>query len=70
MNNRIGEKRILAISAHPDDIEFTSGGSLAHWIDEGWAVSLVVCTDGGKGSQDPAIGDGGTPGTGLGSRAF
>ena len=48
-------KRVLAISAHSDDIEFTSGGSLARWIGEGWAVSLVVCTDGGKGSQDLAI---------------
>ena len=50
-----GAKRLLTISAHPDDIEFTSGGSLARWVGEGWAVSLVVCTDGGKGSQDPAI---------------
>jgi LmbE family N-acetylglucosaminyl deacetylase len=50
-----GAKRILAVSAHPDDVEFTSGGSLARWIAEGWAVSLLVCTDGGKGSQDPTI---------------
>lgn len=49
------ERHVLAISAHPDDIEFTSGGSLARWIGEGWAVSLVVCTNGDKGSQDPAI---------------
>lgn len=55
IHDQVGEKRILAISAHPDDIEFTSGGSLARWIGEGWAVSLVVCTDGGKGSQDPTV---------------
>ena len=55
INNQIREKRILAISAHPDDIEFTSGGSLARWVGEGWTVSFVVCTDGDKGSQDPAI---------------
>ncbi|MFQ5856836.1 MAG: PIG-L deacetylase family protein [Anaerolineae bacterium] len=47
------EKRVLAVSAHPDDVEFTSGGSIARWRDEGWAVHLAVCTDGGKGSHDP-----------------
>jgi LmbE family N-acetylglucosaminyl deacetylase len=49
------EKRLLAISAHPDDVEFTSGGSLARWVSEGWVVSLIVCTDGGKGSHDPSV---------------
>jgi LmbE family N-acetylglucosaminyl deacetylase len=53
--NQSQERCVLASSAHPDDIEFTSGGSLARWIGEGWVVSLVVCTDGGKGSQNPAI---------------
>lgn len=49
------EGTILAVSAHPDDIEFTSGGALARWSAEGWAVHLVVCTDGGKGSHDPTM---------------
>ena len=52
-------KNMLVIAAHPDDAEFTSGGSLARWISEGWAVSLIICSDGGKGSQssedDPAV---------------
>lgn len=43
------------MSAHPDDVEFTSGGSIARWAAEGWTVYLVVCTDGGKGSHDPAV---------------
>jgi len=47
------QPRLLAISAHPDDVEFTSGGSLARWADEGWIIHLVVCTDGSKGSQNP-----------------
>jgi LmbE family N-acetylglucosaminyl deacetylase len=45
--------RLLTISAHPDDVEFTSGGSLARWANEGWIIHLVVCTNGGKGSQNP-----------------
>lgn len=55
VGDRSTEQHILAISAHPDDIEFTSGGSLARWIGEGWTASLVTCTDGGKGSQDPGV---------------
>ncbi len=55
VNGQTRKKRILAISAHPDDTEFTSGGSLARWADEGWTVSLIACTDGGKGSQDPTV---------------
>jgi len=52
---QLGEKRVLTVSAHPDDVEFTSGGSLARWSAEGWTVYLVVCTDGSKGSHDPAV---------------
>ncbi len=52
---RSDEKRVVAVSAHPDDVEFTSGGSLARWAAEGWTNYLVVCTDGGKGSHDPAV---------------
>jgi LmbE family N-acetylglucosaminyl deacetylase len=55
VDSQAGGKRVLAISAHPDDVEFTSGGSLARWAAEGWVVSLVVCTDGGKGSHNPTI---------------
>jgi len=42
------ERRVLAVSAHPDDAEFTCGGTIARWSDEGWMVHLVVCTDGSK----------------------
>ena len=52
MNRDAASRRVLAISAHPDDAEFTSGGSLARWAAEGWLAYLVVCTDGGKGSQN------------------
>lgn len=45
---------VLAIYAHPDDAEISSGGTLARWADAGATVSLLVCTRGEKGSQDPA----------------
>ena len=46
--------RALAIGAHPDDIEFGCGGTLAGWAAAGCKVTMVVVTDGSKGSWDPA----------------
>lgn len=45
--------RALAVSAHPDDAEFGCGATLAKWSEQGCVASLVVCTDGSKGSWDP-----------------
>ncbi|HRW39602.1 MAG TPA: PIG-L family deacetylase, partial [Aquihabitans sp.] len=38
--------------AHPDDIEFGAGATLARWAEDGCEVSLLVCTDGSKGTWD------------------
>src|ERR1035438_3370426 len=43
----------LAIGAHPDDVEFGCGATLAKWAAAGCAISLLVCTDGSKGTWDP-----------------
>ena len=43
----------LAIAAHPDDVEFGCGGTLAKWAAAGCVVHHLVCTDGSKGSWDP-----------------
>lgn len=45
--------RALAVGAHPDDVEFGAGATLAKWASAGCEVSLLVCTDGSKGSWDP-----------------
>ena len=45
--------RALAIGAHPDDVEFGAGGTLAKWVAAGCEISHLVCTDGSKGSWDP-----------------
>lgn len=47
-------ERALAIGAHPDDIEFGAGATLAKWARDGCEVSFLVLTDGSKGSWDPA----------------
>ena len=43
----------LAIGAHPDDIEFGAGATLAKWAAAGCRVHHLVLTDGSKGSWDP-----------------
>jgi LmbE family N-acetylglucosaminyl deacetylase len=53
----------LAVGAHPDDIEFGCGATLAKWAAAGTAIHHLVLTDGAKGTWDP---DGG--GTALVAR--
>lgn len=47
--------RVLAIAAHPDDIEFGCAGTIAVWRDQGAEVRYVIVTDGSTGTQDPAL---------------
>jgi LmbE family N-acetylglucosaminyl deacetylase len=42
----------LAVGAHPDDVEFGAGGTLAKWAAAGCTVHHLVCTDGSKGTWD------------------
>jgi len=44
---------VLAIGAHPDDIEFGCGGTLAKWAKSGAVIHYLVCTDGSKGTWNP-----------------
>lgn len=43
----------LAVGAHPDDVEFGCGATLAKWASAGTLVHHLVLTDGSKGSWDP-----------------
>jgi LmbE family N-acetylglucosaminyl deacetylase len=43
----------LAIGAHPDDVEFGGGATLAKWSRAGCVVHHLICTDGSKGTWDP-----------------
>jgi LmbE family N-acetylglucosaminyl deacetylase len=45
----------LAIGAHPDDVEFGCGATLARWAAHGCQLVHVICTDGSKGSWDPDL---------------
>jgi LmbE family N-acetylglucosaminyl deacetylase len=46
-------ERALAIGAHPDDIEFGCGATLAKWAAAGSDITLLVLTDGSKGTWNP-----------------
>ena len=43
----------LAVGAHPDDIEFGCGATLAKWAAGGCEINHLVLTDGAKGTWDP-----------------
>ena len=47
-------KRAMSIHAHPDDQEFSIGGTLAKWAQAGCEIISVVITSGDSGSNDPS----------------
>lgn len=48
--------RILVVVAHPDDVDFACGGSVARWAGEGDEVSYCILTDGDAGGYDESMG--------------
>jgi LmbE family N-acetylglucosaminyl deacetylase len=46
-------ERVLVVSAHPDDPEFSAGGSIAKLAKDGAQVTYVIVTDGSQGGEDP-----------------
>ena len=47
-----GVERILIVTAHPDDVDFGSAGSVATWTDKGIDVAYCICTSGDAGGFD------------------
>jgi LmbE family N-acetylglucosaminyl deacetylase len=54
MSDEYIPRRAMSIHAHPDDQEFTIGGTLAKWAKAGCEIVSVVITSGDAGSNDPA----------------
>ncbi len=46
---------VMVISPHADDAEGGCGGTVAKWIKEGKRIVYILCTNGDKGTNDPAI---------------
>jgi LmbE family N-acetylglucosaminyl deacetylase len=48
-------KRVLVVTAHPDDSDFGASGTLAKWIKAGIHVSYCICTNGDQGGEESGI---------------
>ena len=49
------DKKILLVSAHPDDADFFAGGTIYSWIAQGAKAAIVIATNGDKGTSDRNI---------------
>lgn len=47
--------RVLVVTAHPDDVDFGAGGTIAKLRAMGTEVSYCICTDGQQGGEDASI---------------
>ena len=45
-------KRVLAVAAHPDDVDFGAAGTIARWTAEGIDVAYCIVTDGAAGAVE------------------
>ena len=48
-------QRILFVTAHPDDLDFGAGGTIAQWTAKGIEVFYCICTNGDQGGEDPSV---------------
>lgn len=48
-------KVVLAVGAHPDDMDFSSSGTIAKWVEEGATAYYLILTRGCRGSNDPKM---------------
>jgi LmbE family N-acetylglucosaminyl deacetylase len=46
---------VLAVAAHPDDLEFSCAGTLALWAKQGVKVVYLICTSGEAGFDRPGL---------------
>jgi LmbE family N-acetylglucosaminyl deacetylase len=47
--------RALVVTAHPDDVDFGSAGTIATWTAKGIEVTYCIVTDGDAGGFDPEV---------------
>jgi LmbE family N-acetylglucosaminyl deacetylase len=45
-------ERVVVVNAHPDDVDFASAGTIAHWTATGTEVTYLILTDGQAGGFD------------------
>jgi LmbE family N-acetylglucosaminyl deacetylase len=55
INNQTAPRCVLAVAAHPDDLEFSCAGTLALWVQKGTRVVYLICTSGEAGFDRPGL---------------
>jgi LmbE family N-acetylglucosaminyl deacetylase len=55
INAQAAPRCVLAVAAHPDDLEFSCAGTLALWARQGTKVVYLVCTSGEAGFDRPNL---------------
>jgi LmbE family N-acetylglucosaminyl deacetylase len=55
LDDGIAAPRILVVTAHPDDVDFGAGGSVATWAKAGSEVAYCIVTDGDAGGSDRSV---------------
>ena len=55
MSNVYTPESVLAVFAHPDDIEFSCAGTIARWVKEGARAAYVLITSGDVGIAKPGM---------------
>ncbi|CAB4341233.1 unannotated protein [freshwater metagenome] len=48
-------KRVLVVTAHPDDSDFGASGTIATWVKKGIHVAYCICTNGDQGGEESGI---------------
>jgi len=48
-------ERVLVVTAHPDDVDFGAGGTIATFTEAGLSVTYCIVTDGDAGGFDPTV---------------
>lgn len=54
-DNTYTPESVLAVFAHPDDIEFSCVGTIARWVKEGARAAYVLITSGDVGIAEPGM---------------
>lgn len=57
MKSAPNPKVVLAVGAHPDDIDIGCSGSISKWVRQGAKAYYLVLTDSSKGSENLKIPD-------------
>jgi LmbE family N-acetylglucosaminyl deacetylase len=48
-------EKILVVGAHPDDVDFSTAGTMLQWVKENKDIFYLICTSGNKGGSSTSL---------------